>query len=165
MSIDSLHSQHPVLVQMLTSLLHLEPESRHPCAKVEALMAESAVLQVMLAKAPARRGDFSVVQGQLEDHILRWLQADPLWGEVAVPCGQAFVGMASEEADFKSEEGGFVGRSPPECMVCNTVDMSRPLKAKRVAAWVRCFLKRNECWLTQLTQEVRKRCASYPINT
>ena len=117
--------------------------------------------RVTLARVPATRGPCSLTQGQLEDHILQWLQADPYWGEL----GQRLKGkncnagqklcMGAEELALKHEEGGHVGRSPPGCKVCNNMDMSTPLPATRVSAWTRCFLRLNNSWLVQLTTDVR----------
>ena len=70
------------------------------------------------------------MQGQLEDHILQWLQADPYWGKLgqhakgkSCNAGQKLC-MGAMELAFKHEEGGYVGRSPPGCKFCNNLDMS-----------------------------------------
>ena len=95
--------------------------------------------RVTLASAPAGRGSCSLTQGHLEYHILQWLQADPYWGMCAgknrTKAGHTCMGAS--ELEFKYEEGGYVGRSPPECKFCNSMDMSTPFPATRVSAWTR----------------------------
>ena len=77
------------------------------------------------------------MQGQLEHHILQWLQADPYWEKLGQhaqdkSCKDGYVGfrtqmcMADSELEFKHEEGGYVGRSPPGCKLCNNMDMKTP---------------------------------------
>ena len=63
--------------------------------------------------------------------------------------------MGAAELAFKHEEGGYVGRSPPGCKLCNNMNMSTPFPATRVSAWTRCFLQLNNSWLVQLTTDVR----------
>ena len=63
--------------------------------------------------------------------------------------------MGASELEFKHEEGGYVGWSPPGCKVCSNMDMSTPSPATRVSAWTRCFLQLNRNWLVQLTEDVR----------
>ena len=146
---------------MLTGLMELEPSSRSSCAKAEAQVVVSAAPRVTLARVPAGRGPCSLTQGQLEDHILQWLQSDPYWGKLgqhaqdkSCKAGQKLC-MGATELEFKHEEGGYVGRSPPGCKLCNNLDMSTPLPATRVSAWTRCFLRLNHNWLVQLTKDVR----------
>ena len=105
-------------------------------------------------------GPCSLTQGHLEDHILQWLQADPYWEKLGQraqdnSCKAGHRCMEASEVEFKHEEGGYVGRSPPGSKVCNTMDMSTPFPATRVSAWTRCFLQLNRNWLVQLTEDVR----------
>ena len=102
-----------------------------------------------------------MTHGHLEDHVLQWLQADPYWSELGRHQTNSRCTAASEE-EFKYEQGGYTGRQAPECKTCNTIDMGRPLQAKRVSAWVRCFLQLNRCWLIQLTKSVRTALRKLP---
>ena len=120
-----------------------------------------AAPRVTLARVPAGRGPCSLTQGHVEDHILQWLQADPYWEKLGQRAqdkscedGQK-LSMGASELEFKHEEGGYVGRSPPGCKFCNNMDMSTPFPATRVSAWTRCFLRHNRNWLVQLTEDVR----------
>merc|ERR1711938_461200 len=106
---------------------------------------------VVWANVAMQRGPFSVTRGHLEDHVLRWLQADPYWSEL----GRRAADHLAGEEEFKHEVGGYTGRQAPGCNTFNTIDMGRPLQATRVSAWVRCFLQLNRRWLIQLTTEVR----------
>ena len=63
--------------------------------------------------------------------------------------------MGASELEFKYEEKGYVGRSPPGCKFCNNMDMISPSPATRVSAWARCFLQLNRNWLVQLAEDVR----------
>ena len=96
----------------------------------------------------------------MEDHILQWLQADPYWEELGKraqdkSCKAGHKWLEASEVEFKHEEGGYVGWSPPGSKVCNNMDMSTPFPATRVSAWTRCFLQLNRNWLVQLTEDVR----------
>ena len=63
--------------------------------------------------------------------------------------------MEASELEFRYEEGGYVGRSPPGCKFCNNMIMGFPSPATRVSDWTRCFLQLNRNWLVQLTEYVR----------
>ena len=105
-------------------------------------------------------GPCSLTQGHLEDHILQWLQADPYSDKLGQraqdkSCKAGHRCIEASEVEFKHEEGGYVGWSPPGSKVCNNMDMSTPFPATRVLAWTRCFLQLNRNWLVQLTEDVR----------
>ena len=165
-----MRSEH-LLLEVLSGLLDIEPATRLTCARAENQVAVSVAPRVVLANVTMHRGPCSVTHGHLEDHVLKWLQADPYWSEIgiAVADGQAIADpywssrcLATSEQAFKHEEGGYTGRQAPGCKTCNTIDMCRPLKAARVSAWIRCFLQLNRRWLIQLTKRVQAALRTLP---
>ena len=163
----SLLSEH-LLLEVFTGLPDIEPATRISCAKAEAQVAASVAPRVVCANVALDRGQFSVTQGHLEDHVLQWLQADPHWSELGRRAGDLFIPLRAgdlpvgKEAKLKYEEGGYTGRQAPGCTSCNKVGMARPLQAARVTAWVRCFLQLNKSWLIQLTKRVRTALGTLP---
>ena len=117
------------MLDVLTGLLDIEPAARVSCARAEAQVTASVASRVVWANVSMQRGLFSVAHGRLEDHTLRWLQADPSWSELRGRAGGARASKA-QEAEFKHEEGGYTGRQAPGCKVCNALDMGRPYKLR-----------------------------------
>ena len=70
--------QHCFMLNAITVLLDIEPATRMSCVKAEAQVAASVAPHVVWANVEMQRGPFSVTHGHLEDHVLQWLQADPI---------------------------------------------------------------------------------------
>ena len=155
--LKSVRSEH-FLLEVLSGLLDIEPATRLTCSRAEDQVTASVAPHVVLEKVAMHRGPCSVTHGRLEDHVLQWLQADPFWSAFTIARAHHQKNsrcMAISEQEFKHEEGGYTGRNAPGCAMCNTMDMGHPLKARRVSAWIRCFLQLNRHWLSQLTKRVR----------
>ena len=74
----------------------------------------------------------------MEGHIVQWVHADSYWEKLGQRAqgksckdGQKLC-MGASELEFKDEEGGYVGWSPPGCKLRNNMDMSTPSPATRV---------------------------------
>ena len=131
----SMRSEH-LLLDILTGLLDIEPATRMSCAKAEAQVAASVAPHVVWANVAMQRGPFSVTRGHLEDHVLRWLQADPYWSELGRRAADHLAGEEDRRLEVrlrrktawlgrkpgrrarppvKHEVGGYTGRQAPGC--------------------------------------------------
>jgi len=107
-----------------------------------------------------------MVRWQLDPLVLQWLQADPYWAGLADNIGQsrkrAKSCLAPSEHAWKHEEGGFTGVQPPQTTVCNRLDCSKPLPAKRAAAFARAFLAVNAAWFDAVQKDIREALLQIP---
>ena len=114
------------LLDLLGQLLLVEPSRRWSAETALASpYCRRPPLEVQFRAAPAGRGPFSVVQGQLDPRTLQWLQADPCWhgaaGLVGTKKGK-HVCMTEKERGVKHEEGGLTSASRPSTARCNLHD-------------------------------------------
>ena len=155
----------PELLPTVAGLLTTEPPARWSCAVAAAsAYFQARRLKVLLAATEAERGPLSLVQGQLDPRTLRWLQEDPHWRSLPEKIGrkQGRECFVAKEPKYKYEEAGFTGDTPPSTRWCNKLDCSKPLPARRVAAFVRAFCLANRRWLDKLTEKIRSRLAQFP---
>ena len=108
-----------------------------------------------------------MTRGHLEDHVLRWLQADPYWSELGRRAADHLELRLPQvrlrgKAAWLGRKPGRRARPPVKHEGGYTIDMGQ---ATRVSAWARCFLQLNRCWLVQLTKEVQKALRTLPLET
>ena len=103
----------------------------------------------------ADRGDFSVMQGSLSPQLLQWLQTDPYWADIMDRFGDQSYPKRSRRL---FAEGGYTTGDckPHVCSAPCAVDYSsKPLGAKRVAAFAREFRRVHREWLQDLGERCR----------
>lgn len=152
---------------VLENLLQMEPSRRCSVRAAGALPYwHEPEAEVRLAAVSAERGPFSMVRWQLHPLVLQWLQADPCWEGLADKIGRLRpgrkTGFKQEEQAWKHEEGGFTGVQPPQTTVCNRLDCSKPLPAKRAAAFARAFLAVNAAWFDAVQKDIREALLQIP---
>ena len=151
---------------VLEKLLQIEPSRRCSVQAAGTLPYWHAPeAEVRLAAVSAQRGPFSMVCWQLDPLVLQWLQADPSWKGLADKIGRLRLRPGSfkqEEQDWKHEEGGFTGVQPPQTKICNRLDCSKPLPAKRAAAFARAFLAVNAAWFDAVQKDIREALLMIP---
>ena len=152
------------------ALLVLEPDSRmlvRVAAARPGLLGYSTMAPI-LTNAPGDRGPFSLVQTPLDTALLEYLQQDAAWGELvgkheAAPTDGIPHGCECEkQLGLKAEIFGHIGPEPPECARLHHNDVSSPLPAPRVRAFVRAFVVKNSVRLLRLQALVRAGLAALP---
>ena len=152
---------------VLENLLQMEPSRRCSVRAAGTLPYwHEPEAEVRLAAVSAERGPFSMVRWQLDPLVLQWLQADPCWEGLADKIGRLRPGSKTcfkqEEQAWKHEEGGFTGVQPPQTKTCNRLDCSKPLPAKRAAAFAQAFLAVNAAWFDAVQKDIREALLQIP---
>ena len=149
---------------VLENLLQMEPSRRCSVRAAGAMPYwHEPEAEVRWAAVSAERGPFSMVCWQLDPLVLQWLQADPCWEGLPDKIGRLRPrSFKQEERAWKHEEGGFTGVQPPQTAVCNRLDCSKPLPAKRAAAFARAFMAVNAAWFDTVQKDIREALLQIP---
>ena len=119
-------------VQATRGLLQLAPENRTSMADLLKAVRPQPLLPVF-KKAAGERGPFTLLQGRVEDDLLRLLRADPAWNgslKAFRRCGRV-------------EEEGFCGDAPPDTPTVNNIKCARKLRARSVRAFMAAYRKKK----------------------
>jgi len=146
--------------EAVRELFQPAPETRITALEFERRGEASPVLRPLFRMAHGGRGPFSLVQGTVENDLLRLLQTDPAWrGSLQALRAQAegeegCLCMAPEEKKLKTEEVGYCGDKPPDTLTCNGIDCHEKLRAKTVSALVAAFRKNNANKFARVTAAI-----------
>ena len=151
------------LADFVQQTLRWHPEER-PTAASASLhsFVGSLPLSVTVAVANGKNGLGSILQGDLDEELLEYLQQCPSWEQLHAECGQhgfkPSKSMSQEEGALgkKTEFVGYIDRKNPP--MCNSLNGDRNLKlvrSERLASFAKALRRAAQTWLHQLTARVR----------
>lgn len=160
---DQLRDCPPQLADFVRKSLQWHPEERWNAATAslhEFLSPPS--LSIVISDKRGKRGQGSIVQGSLDDDVLKYLQQCPTWKKWLEECLESnfepncCIGAAEKKLRMKREFVGYIDAdNPPKCPRLNSEKNLHVTESAHLANFVKALRRRNQAWLRHLTARVR----------